>query len=508
MNKAKKLMLIISLIIAFTSSVFSFTVYADTDKVSLIEARDAAQTAVNTQEASPADDLYYETNSYQAFVDQINNLGGFVGIQAVIDDPVALQADIDALTSSIVAATSGLILKDTYLLATSNHALAKMIDITNYTPNSQGLYNQELDRIALILNDYQAGEAAIQNAIIDISKAIELLTPIVDKTDLQLLNNILIRIYYEERELYTASSHNAFKATIDALGSYLYVNSVIADDNASQTLVDNLEMTIQNALDDLVLIVDNSNLLQVYYQLLNEDLSGYTLDSKTEYYDVLDSLYEIIIGDELDDATASAVLTDLAEVNELLVDLPDYTLLQKAINVSAIYREEDYSVSSYSIFSQAKEHGERVLRDLNATQEEVDLAIDKLKQAIDMLDQKLEPIYIREGQTLDIKEYVVLGDETIVQYIIVHKDVLMINSQGIATGLKYGDTKVYVELSNGAIEVIHFVITAKITPVVYVLTFSIPVVTLGLAALLTYSNKEGWNKAFTKIKQIFKKKQK
>ena len=37
--------------------------------------------------------------------------------------------------------------------------------------------------------------------------------------------------YYEERTKYTESSYLAFQAAVDAYGSYMYVNSIVNNDN-------------------------------------------------------------------------------------------------------------------------------------------------------------------------------------------------------------------------------------------------------------------------------------
>jgi len=50
--------------------------------------------------------------------------------------------------------------------------------------------------------------------------------------------------YYEEKVLYTLNSYELFKTEVDNYGNYLYVNSVIADNNISQAYVDELTSQI------------------------------------------------------------------------------------------------------------------------------------------------------------------------------------------------------------------------------------------------------------------------
>lgn len=722
MNKLKKLIFLITLTFALMSSFLTMKVFADADKTELTNAYNLATAAVSTQNASLPGDPYYEVNSYQAFDSAIQTLGGLSGIQDVINDSLALQDDVNTLATNVFAALLGLILNDTYYATLANFSLANTIDLSPYTSDSQILYNNELDRIELILNNPTAGEIAIQNlnndidnansilvlrgdktllnslilqidtiynglgldyipstfsefktgydnidnqlnsaigmnlqtlvndidalvsevqtaetylndllailvikpdksqlisdystatnvdsnlyttssyilftnglsiinsiindqeatqtdvdkaildlanlysllivradttnlqiaydqaisidltnytpnsitlyqnelarinqiilsadtdqtladqALADILNAQSLLVLIADKTDLDALNNILIRTYYENTESYTKSSHNAFKLACDAFGSYLYVNLIINDDNATEQEVLDLEDAIRNALSVLVLKVNNEGLLIVYYDLIEKDLSNYTLNSQIAYHDELDRLYVIIIGDELDSQAAAQVLLDLSIIDELLVELADYSQLILAISKTNIYREEDYSISSYAIFKSAKMYAENMTINLNATQEEIDNAITSLQNAIGGLQNTIEPLYIKEGKSIDLMQYITLGQAMVLEFEIDNSEIIQVNNQGIITGLQHGTTNISVILSNGAIEVIEVTVIAKVTTPVYVLTFTIPVLSLGLGAFVMFGNKTTMIKLFTNFKNIFVKK--
>jgi|AntAceMinimDraft_18_1070375.scaffolds.fasta_scaffold00010_21 hypothetical protein len=506
MGKLKKLIILIALIFALSSSVFCYSVYADPIVTELQLAYNNVQTAINTQNNSPAGDPFYEDDSYQAFTDNIDGLGGLVGIQTVIDDTSALQDDVDNLTSNINNALQALILDDTYNLTLTNFSQANSIDLTPYTSASQAIYNIEMDRIAGIINNPMAGEIAIQALNIDIDYATNILVLQADRSNLEILNNLLIKAYYEESKLYTASSHTAFKTACEAFGSYLSVNSVVVDDNATQASVDGLEVSIQNALNLLILLVDNSGLLNVYSELLDKDLSEYTTVSQNNYYNEIDRLYQIIIGDELDFDKAAEVLFDISLINSLLVELADYTELQSVYDSMYLYREADYSVSSYSIFSSAKLYAEYMLTNLNANQTEIDAAIGMLNTSVETLEQTIEPIYIREGNSFDIMQYISLGQSTVLKFEAGDSSVISVDPFGIVEGLKYGTTYVSVTLSNGAKEVVKVNVTAGIKLPVYIMTYSIPVVTVSIASIVMFGRKDSFIRLITNVKKIFKKK--
>ncbi len=724
MNKLKKFTLIISLIFTTIGSAFCYIVNADAIKTELTGAYDNIQSIKNVQDTSPIGDPYYEDASYLAFTDDIDALGGLVGIQAVIDDALAVQVDVDALTANINTAIAGLIQDETYYSALANYSQAKAEDLSLYTTASQTLYQAELDRIKAILDDPRAGEATIdglnseivdatnflvlrgdKTEVLNLINQIEILyatigddyipstfadfkeaydeldtvlqadiiigmtlqevlddvdalvsevdqtevrlnevlntlvlrpdktalidaftqaltesellytsssfrlftlglveidivienieatasdvtlasayledfydflvlrgdvtnlqiaydaaivldltnyTPnsitlyqtelnrinsilISDDTDqpkadealtdiqavgsvlvlqanrdqLTILNDLVISAYYEDIILYTSSSHNAFLTAVDVYGSYLYVNNVIANDNVTQDLVDTLEITVQSALDLLVLLADNDGLLTIYYNLKTDDISDYTMSSQIEYNLELNRIYGLIISSDLDETVASQILLDLSEIKDGLVDLPDYTDLQATYDSTTIYREEDYSVSSYSALVQSRLQALYMLSNPDATQQEVNSAKQALISAVEGLNQKLETIYMVQGETLDINQYITLGESTITGYSVEVSKVLSVDGLGMVEGLNYGESKVFVVLSNGATEEINIYVKAKLNTTVYVLTFAIPVAGIGLAAGVVYVRKETWINLLRVIKNIFKKK--
>lgn len=719
----RKTILILIIIFAITiSGFFHYTVYAAADKTALETAYSQVQAINSTQANSPVGDPYYEETSFQAFTDAINGLGGLSGIQSVINDDLATQAEVDDLTENINNAINGLILDDTYYQTLANFSQAKAIDLSIYTSNSQILYNDELDNIETILNNPTAGNEAINNLNADIDAAANLLVLRGDKTELiavkdeietiyqstgddyipstftnfktaydnidtviqadigltlqQLLddidalqsdvdiaksrlddvldiliikpdkstliteynnallidedlytsssystfenglisinnvindieatdadvtqaltdltdlysvlvfkadvtdleaeynnaiskdlseytpnsiqefeaelnriNNILISddtdqatadqalddllnaydllikqadcsklstlneliivAYYEERSIYTESSYQEFKTAIDNIGSYIYINSIINDDNIDQATVNSLSSELQDALDLLIPIYDNSSILVLYTECKNIDLTGYTEDSITNYNNELDRLFDIITGREFDAEAATQVANDLMNASDLLVLLPDMTELQELYDSTSIYREEDYSVSSYGAYVVAKDNALNVLQDKNADENMVENAITLLQNAIDELMPKQETIYIFEGDAININQYITLGQADILNYSIDDPNVLSIDNSGNVTGLKYGETNVHIALSNGYTETLTLHVKAKLSTSVIILTFTVPVVSIGLGATIVFVKKDTWILLGKYITMIFKRK--
>ena len=722
MKTLSKLTMFITLFVAVVGGFFGFAVHA-AEKTLLIQAKSDAQDVMDTQDTSPVGDPFYLTDSYTAFIDAITALGGMDGIQAVIDDELATEQEVADLTTDINTAIEHLITSDTYYTTNANFSLAKVIDLTPYTSDSQLLYNNEMDRIEAILNDPIAGDAAISalnddidaaastflvprgdktdllslkssvetiyasdgsdyipstfndfttavenidtlllsdigltlqqlvddidaiesevlagetrlnnalsililkpdktaletnyteainidgdlytsssfaifeaglpdildvindeealqadvdqaisdladlynelveradvsdlidaynlavdkpldsytpdsielyqaelarintiiqsddtdqaeadQALTDIGLAGDLLILQADRSQLQALNNLVIVAYYEERLLYTESSYQNFKNAVDDYGSYLYVNSVVVDDNVSQSTVDDLTSTLENALALLVPLADNGDLLVAYYEAISTDTTAYTTNSIAAYNAELERIYDLMTGKEFDAEAKAQAIVDMAAASTLLVSLPDFSELQTLYDTTDIYREEDYSITSYGFLAIAKENASDVIGNGNANQDMVVAAIDLLQTAIDSLVQKAEKIYITEGHLLDLNEYVTLGNSSVTSYYADDDTVVGIDSVGELTGLNYGETQVYIQLANGLTEILDIHVKAKVNTAVFVLTFSIPAVSIGLGFSVVYVKKSTWSNIWKAIKLFFKKK--
>lgn len=495
------------MMIAVASNLFLYTVFADADKTALSEAYTQITDINTAQSEAPVGEPYYEPNSFQAFTDAIDVLGGLAGIQAVIDDPLAIQMDVDTLTADITTAISGLILNSTYVSTLDNFNLTAATDLSPYTPASQLVFQEELDRIELVLNNPTAGDGVVDALNDDIGAALDLLVLLADKSLLSELNDLVIIAYYEERTTYTASSYAEFKEVVDDYGSYLYINSIINDVNIDQATVDALSDTLQSALDLLVPIVDNSALLILYSTMTQTDLTGYTTASITAYMDELDRLFAIITGDELDAESAAQVVTDMTEATNLLVPLPDMTVLQALYDSTSIYREEDYSISSYGSFENAKLNANNVINNGDATEAMVADAIDWLQLTIDELTQVQETIYINEGSILDINQYITLGRANITSYSVDNIAIATVDVNGVVSALSYGQTQVRITLDNGYTEILSIYVKAKLTTTVTILTFAIPVASIAMGAAIVYIKKETWGIIAKKITTIFKRKE-
>ncbi len=430
---------------------------------------------------------------------------GLINIKQVIDDVEATASDVTQAETDLTNLYNILVDKAdvTNLLAAYNDAIT--MDTSSYTPNSVVIFDDALSDIYQVIISDDTDQLEADQALSDLNSAYDLLIEKADKSALDTKNNEAIVAYYEEKDNYTSDSYQLFKNAVNDYGNYLYINTILQDENISQSEVDSLVNTIQSALDLLVAKADNTNLLKVYDILKETDLDGYTTDSKNAFNQEMQRIYNEITSDNLDKIKATKALTDLNNVTNLLVSLPDFSELQDLVDSAKVYREEDYSISSYKALQFAIDDANQVINDDNASENEVDIAITNLSEAIDNLMPFESTLYIKQGDSIDINQYVTLGNATVVSYDSSNSNIITINGKGIITANRYGQSLISITLSNGVVEELNYKVIASVSNSTLILTISLPIVGIGVGVTVIFTNKITWIKLLNRIKNIFKK---
>ena len=263
--------------------------------------------------------------------------------------------------------------------------------------------------------------------------------------------------------------------------------------------------SISDADDLLVLLANKSQLLVLYNQLRSADTSDSTMVSKIAYNLELNRLYDLIYSPNLDDDLANSILLQLNETVYLLEGLADYSNLQDYYEETLNYRQEDYSISSFQALTDAQQDALYTLSNPNTSQQDVDNMETTLLESVSNLQQKIEKLYIMEGESVDINQYVTLGSTNIIYYVSHDGTILSVDNAGIVTAKNYGETNVLIYLENGAIESITVYVKAKPKIAVYVLTFSMPVASVSIAMCMIYVKKDSWKSVAKPFKKILKK---
>lgn len=479
-----------------TSLFLSLTsVYAEAIKTDLIIERDQIQTILT--DPSPYNDL-----SIDAFNTDLNSLGGMVYIESVISDTLVEQTVVDQLTLDLQLIQTHLVTKLTYEETHLAYQTALSSDVSNYTPLSATDFYNELDRIEAILNNPRSGDNVLLALTTEIELSYDLLTLLADVTELETLNTLALLAYYEERLLYTEESHNLFKAAVQDYGTYLYVNNVISNLNVTQTEVDTLVVTIQNALDLLVERGDISSLQDQYDQLTMIDLTDFTPSSIALFQSKLLEIQAVILSPNTTQAIVNSAFQEALQANNLLINLANKQDLLDLIDSTKSLKASDYTLTSFGYLQSILDSTEAFILDLNVSQVEVDEFFEKLDEAIKLLRTKLSPIVLQAMRgSIDIKQYVVIGDTTIIGYYSSNPSIANVSSEGMVEGYDYGQVVIRVELANGLYEEIPVIVKAKIKTSTFIVVISLPVLSIGIAFVLLTTNVEP-SKVIKRIRKV------
>ena len=461
------------------------------DKTSLNQIMDQA-TAI-----SVSDGTVYTPNSYNLFQNAYNAFDTSVlvkismTVNEVYNNPDASVEEADAAVAAINEALALLIERADKSALIFLYNTATQNNVSDYTPNSVSAFNQGLDQIEAVIDDPNALQADITQAMADLTDYYSLLILKADVTTLSALNTQAMIAYYEEKNKYTDNSHNLFTQAVINYGTFTYVNSVVSDLNVTQLAVDQLSVTVQNALDLLVERGDVSGLLLAYNDLMAVDLSSYTPNSIASYQAELARINAIITSPNTDQTLVNVTLEEIITTSVLLIPLAELSVLISTINSVESVVETDYTVTSYGYLVAVLDTANIAINNPNISQNEVDQITDKLLQSIASLKSKLSPIIINaERGTVDINEFVVTGDSWITGYSSMNQSVAVVSPEGIVSGIDYGITTIIVQLANGLTEEIPLVVKAKIATSSFILVLSLPVISVGFAFGLLLSNSQ------------------
>lgn len=402
------------------------------------------------------------------------------------------DASVDEALSAVEAinnAVALLILRPDKTDLINAYNLALEYDLSSFTPNSVDAYNNGLDIIESVINNPNALQADLDQAITDLINLYDILIEKADTSLLSELNTEALVAYYEEKLKYTEDSHYLFQSAVNNYGTYAYINSVILDLNVTQETIDQLTLTVQNAIS---LLVERGNIAPLqtkYLSLLEIDLSPFTPNSIAEFQTGLNTIYQIINSPNTDQSLVNQTMTDIERLESILVYIAETTTLNSLIKSVDSIVSTDYTATSYGYLQSVLHKANNAITDLNTSQDDIDIIKTELEEAISSLRTKLSPVIINAHRgNIDLREYVVIGDSSIVSFYSHNESVALVSEDGYLSGIDFGNTIITVTLANGLTEDIPIIVKAKIATSSFVLVLSLPFVSIGLAFVLLSSN--------------------
>lgn len=301
--------------------------------------------------------------------------------KAVAADPNATQAEADAAAAALQAAMDALIARADKSGLREAIDQADVLFETNYTPESWESSNLEgalADAIAVYTNP-DATQAEVDAAEAALRAALSKLLSRADKTELLSLIETAEALNGAD---YTADSWAALQAALDA------ARGVAADVNAEQTEVDAAAAALQQAIAELLLRGDTTDLdaLIETAEGLNEE--DYTPDSWAALEEALEAAKETAEDPNATQEDVDAAEEALQAAIDALVERADTSELEELIAQAGELDKGEYTDDSWTVLEQALEAAEAVLNDPNATQAEVDQAAALLRYAMDSLTER------------------------------------------------------------------------------------------------------------------------
>ena len=177
----------------------------------------------------------------------------------------------------------------------------------------------------------------------------------VDKTALISERNNIQSIL-NDHDLYFAESYEAFEADLTAIGGIAYVDSVIADELATQIMIDDLTNQLIQLQNQLITHLLHAQMDLLYAAAKATPHPESTLRSLVLYNDELDRIGDILNDPRAGDEAIAVLDTDLTNALDLLILLGDRTNLissYQEVQTLALSDGTDYTPNSFSLFLSA-----------------------------------------------------------------------------------------------------------------------------------------------------------
>ena len=265
-------------------------------------------------------------------------------------------------------------------------ANALVLETDKYSKGSINRLNVAIDEAKSVLANETANEenfAAANKKLID---AIEALIDITEiNTALKDANEV------DEKE-YTKSSYKEF------LNAKLELEDLLLEDDITAEILESAKVNLINKMNQLVKVADKSELSNLVSEAEKLDKKAYTNESFKAFKAALNAANEVLKDEEvtqeqvdkaisiLQDSIKDLVKnTDEKPVEPIEVDKSD---LEEIINKANTLNKTKYTEETWLSLQNALEKAKEVLKNKEASQDEVTLAISNLDDAINGLENK------------------------------------------------------------------------------------------------------------------------
>lgn len=278
-----------------------------------------------------------------------------------------------------------------------------ILDLEGYSEDSANKLKEKLEVAKAILENEDKSQEDVDKAYEELREAYDTLEKVeeketVDTTNLlKVYNSIVDDINSGKLNLddYTEESVKEFNKALEE------ADKALNSEDISQEEIDQILSKLIEAKTNLeekeVIVVDKTILEEVYGQLINKDLEGYSEELVNEFKNALAKAKEVIDNNEASQEEANEAVEALliandkvnaAERKEDTITVNKQTL-KIAIDFASKFLEDDsYTEESLEALKASISEGKALLEKEDASQEEVDKAVDKIRASVDNLVKK------------------------------------------------------------------------------------------------------------------------
>ena len=329
-------------------------------------AIDALQNVVNKANALQEDSLAELIAAAQALLDDPANASVTAVVSAMLDLSEAM-ADLNTDESSDKLRED--------LLATIDYIEENILpNLDNVRPGKVQELETAIAQAYQVYNNAKATDDEIRSAIRNLTEKAQELWQIVSKAELNALIEAAEAIAADG---YTAESYEALQAAIAA------AKGTAADDNATTSDVTRAITNLSTAIANLEKITLDTSALEHEIELVTEmiaNLDNYVPSSVEGLENKLEEAKLVLQTAE----TQSAIDTATAMLREARLNartLADKEALYAALETYSGYSQNDYTPATWTAFYTAYTEATNVYNNVEATQDDVDAALNALESA-------------------------------------------------------------------------------------------------------------------------------
>lgn len=299
--------------------------------------------------------------------------------KAVNSDSSSKQDEIDQAVKELKEAKDALISVKALKEAVAEAKAA----VDNHTPASVEALNKVIEEAEKLYKD--GSEEAINEAISNVNNAVENL---VDKGNPEELKEAVEEAKQAKEDAYTTTSYSTL---VEALEK---ANNVLEDENATQEMMDEALADIQSAKDALVDITGLTDIAEKIEKVNPED---YSEESYKALEEAIEDAQEVLTDPEATQEDMDEVVKGLEDAYNNLVEI---TEIKDVVEDAEKVDPEGYSEESIKALEEAIENAKEAM--ISGSNEEIEKAIQAIKDALANLEEMEEPTGSDTGDTTNV----------------------------------------------------------------------------------------------------------